>query len=168
MWQNNGNSCGGRACYNGECTGADCSNFAPGNCGTPTCDFRSNSCCVTLAASSTYACVPGIDAGCTAPAEPVHCRYSCDCPGGESCCGVLNTSTFTGAVECQLLPDNSSCGAPGPGYITAQLCAMDEECKNGQRCIPQACLGIPATTATFYFCGLQSMAPYNCQPVLAQ
>jgi hypothetical protein len=60
-------------------------------------------------------------------------------------------------VECQLVPDNASCKAPAAGYITAQLCQQDAECKNGQRCIAQTCLG-----ATFFFCGLQSEAPFNC------
>jgi hypothetical protein len=171
MWQNNGTACGGRACFNGECTGADCTNFTPANNCTGngvTCDFRSNTCCVTLATTSSAVCVPGAGTACTPPAEADHCRYSCDCPGGYSCCGVLNTATYAGIIGCQQLSDNSSCVAPGPGYITAQLCQQDEECKNGQRCIDQLCLGLPASYAIFHFCGLQSQAPYNCTVYSAQ
>jgi hypothetical protein len=166
MWQNNGNSCGGRACFNGECTGSDCSSFVPGTCASATCDFRSNTCCVNLSGGSSP-CLSGVDASCPASTTidyaPAHCRYSCDCPAGQSCCGELNLSLLKGAVECQLVPDNGSCVAPGPGYITAQTCASDEECKNGQPCVAQSCFG-----TTYYFCGLQSQAPFNCTTVSAQ
>jgi hypothetical protein len=79
---------------------------------------------------------------------------------------VLNTATFMGSLGCQQLADNSSCVAPGPGYITTQLCAQDQECKNGQRCIGQTCFGL--STPTLYFCGLVSQAPYNCKPATVQ
>ena len=72
---------------------------------------------------------------------------------------MLNTSTFTGDVECQLVPDGASCKAPAAGYLTAQLCEQDAECKNGQKCILQTCVFGIVTR----FCGVVSQAPYNCK-----
>jgi hypothetical protein len=102
--------------------------------------------------------VAGTGATCNTNEAPFHCLYSCDCPAGDSCCGVLNTSTFAGSAICQAVADGASCSPTGPGQATAQLCQQDEECKNGKPCIAQTCV----FGAKFHFCGLQSQAPYNC------
>jgi hypothetical protein len=73
---------------------------------------------------------------------------------------VLNTTTFTGDVECQLVADGASCKAPSAGYLTAQLCEQDAECKNGQKCILQTCT---VFNIQVRFCGLVTQAPYNCK-----
>jgi hypothetical protein len=160
MWQNNGASCGGRVCFNGACTGADCNSYsAPVCAGTQTCDLRSNTCCVTPAIPMpTGRCVSGTTATCNTNEAPFHCLYSCDCPAGDSCCGVLNTMTYAGSAICQLVANGGSCATTGPNQATAQLCEQDEECKNGMACIAQTCV----FGAKFHFCGLQSQAPYNC------
>jgi hypothetical protein len=146
-------------CFEGVCSGADCTNYTIATCsGTTPCDLRSNTCCLTLSlGGSTEACLAGANTSCGS-ALPDHCRYSCDCPAGESCCGDVNASTFSGSTTCQLVPSGGSCTPPASGYVTAQLCAEDDECQNGQPCIAQTCLG-----GTFYFCGLQSEQPYNCK-----
>ena len=158
QWQNNGANCGGQACVNGACTGADCSSFTPAVCnGTTTCDVRSNTCCVTLSTLAAN-CVPGANASCTSGQAPSHCRYSCDCPNGQSCCGEIDTSPLGGATVCQTLANGASCVAPGPNWAAAQLCEQDIECKNGQKCIAQTCV----LNAKFNLCGLQNQPPYNC------
>jgi hypothetical protein len=159
MWQDNGNACGGRVCANGECTGADCSTFSNSDCATGVpCDLRSNTCCVTEALMPTGRCVSGTTATCNSTEAAFHCRYSCDCLAGDSCCGLLNTSTFAGSAVCQAVADGNSCAPTAPGQATAQLCQQDEECKNGKPCIAQTCV----FGAKFHFCGLQSQMPYNC------
>jgi hypothetical protein len=145
-------------CVNGACTGADCSGYtAPACNGSATCDLRSNTCCVTISLNPTGRCVAGNTATCNSGEGPAHCKYSCDCPGGESCCGVLNLSPLSASSNCQALANGGSCTAPA-GFATAQLCEQDAECKNGQPCIAQTCI----FGAMFKFCGLQSQSPYNC------
>jgi hypothetical protein len=104
--------------------------------------------------------VPDGDAGgsCPAGVEPFHCLYSCDCPGGQSCCGEIS-STYAGTAVCQAVADGASCSVTSGFHAAAQLCEQDEECKNGQRCIAQTCT---IFNAKFKFCGLQSEPPYSC------
>jgi hypothetical protein len=158
-WQNNGASCGGQVCFNGACTGADCSSYTVADCnGTQACDVRSNTCCITVSLNPTGRCVSGTTSTCNSNEAPFHCRYSCDCPAGDSCCGAINTSTLTGNATCQAVASGGSCSVPAGFTAAAQLCEQDEECMNGQRCIAQTCV----FNAMFKFCGLQSQAPYNC------
>jgi hypothetical protein len=105
----------------------------------------------------TGRCVAGASATCNSGEAPFHCRYSCDCPAGDSCCGTLNPTTFNGSATCQAVPNGGSCTPPS-NQVAAQLCEQDEECKNGQPCIAQTCV----FGAMFKFCGLQSQSPYNC------
>jgi hypothetical protein len=158
-WQDGGASCGGRVCYQGACTGADCTTYAAPVCaGTATCDLRSNTCCVTEAIIPTGTCVSGTDAGCPGTQAPFHCLYSCDCPAGQSCCGELNSGTLAGTAVCQSVANGGSCTVTAGYTATAQLCEQTEECKNGQACIAQTCV----FGSHFKFCGLQSGPPYSC------
>jgi hypothetical protein len=159
-WQNSGASCGGQVCFAGACTGADCSSYTVADCnGSAACDVRSNTCCVSISLNPTGRCVSGTTATCNSNEAPFHCRYSCDCPAGQSCCGTVDTSTFSGSAACQVVANGGSCSGPATSTTaTAQLCEQDEECKNGQACISQTCV----FGAMFKLCGLQSQAPYKC------
>ena len=105
----------------------------------------------------TGTCLSGTTATCSG-SEPFHCRYSCDCPSGQSCCGALNPSTLAGEAVCQTVAPGASCSPPSSGYAAAQLCEQDEECQNGQKCIAQTCI----FGAMFKLCGLQKQSPYLC------
>ena len=148
-------------CFNGACTGADCSTFTPATCGSTNCDVRSNTCCITLSTSPTGRCVSGTTSSCNSSEATFHCRYSCDCPAGQSCCGTLNPSNLLsgGDATCQTVAPGGSC-TPPPGLASAQLCLQDEECQNGAKCIYQSCT---IFGANFHLCGLQSQSPYNCK-----
>jgi hypothetical protein len=161
-WQNNGAACGGRACINGACFGADCTTYTPPVCaGDAGCDLRSHTCCVTEAIPPVGTCMAGTDAGCSG-SEPFHCLYSCDCPTGQVCCGQINGTTYAGAATCQTVAAGGNC-AVQPSYTTAaQLCEQSQECQNGKTCISQTCT---VFGAHFNFCGLQTEAPYNCTPL---
>ena len=122
------------------------------------CDVRSNTCCVTVSLNPTGRCVSGTTATCNSNEAPFHCRYSCDCPAGQSCCGAIDTQTLSGTATCQAVANGGSCSVPAGFTAAAQLCEQDEECKNGQPCIAQTCV----FDAMFKFCGLQSQPPYKC------
>jgi hypothetical protein len=159
-WQSNGDACEvQQTCVGGVCQGVNCSTYNPPVCdGTATCDLHSNTCCVTPALPKpTGVCVAGDDASCAAGASPFHCQYACECAAGDSCCGVLNTTTYAGAATCQNVPSGGSCTAAA-GEATAQLCKQDAECKNGLPCIAQTCV----FGSMFQFCGVQMQAPYRC------
>jgi hypothetical protein len=160
-WQDNGAACiDQQTCVGGACTGANCSTYTAPVCnGTATCDLHSNTCCVTPALPPTGVCVAGNTATCASGASPFHCQYACECPTGESCCGVINTTNLSGSATCQAVANGGSCTAQTSNQATAQLCKQDAECKNGQRCIAQTCtLG-----AKFQFCGVQNAPPFNCK-----
>jgi hypothetical protein len=162
-WQNNGSSCGGRACLSGACTGADCTTYNTPICaGDAGCDLRSNTCCVTETLPPVGTCNAGTDAGCSGSGspQPFHCLYSCDCPAGQSCCGEINGSAFPfpGTAVCQTVAAGGSCKITTGFTAAAQLCEQSVECQNGQACIAQTCV----FGSHFKFCGVQSAPPYSC------
>jgi hypothetical protein len=160
-WQDNGALCvAPQTCVGGACASVDCTTYTAPKCnGNATCDLRTNTCCVTEAFVPTGRCVPDGDSGgtCNSNESPFHCEYACDCTGGQSCCGTINTSTFAGAASCQAVANGGTC-TPGANEAAAQLCEQDAECKNGQPCIAQTC----NFGAMFRFCGIQTQQPFAC------
>ena len=143
--------------------GADA--LPPSNCPTTpipcganpgdTCDLRTKTCCVTLdlQESCLTSCDPMRQAA-------VHCTNTCDCSGGQVCCGVINQIVGVVQSVCQTVADGGFCN-PNPPTNTqasAQLCTVDSECKNGEQCIFQTC----EFGAMFHLCGLQSQDPFDC------
>jgi hypothetical protein len=134
--------------------------YAVQNCGNAPCDYRSNTCCINVQFQTR--CIPGNKSKCNSDEASIHCLQSCECGGGQACCGVLNTILGEVTTECQSIPDGGLCN-PHPAtntQISEQLCGTNEECTAGQGCILQTCeYGV--TTA---ICGLISFAPFNCVP----
>jgi hypothetical protein len=138
---------------------AICANYVAPMCGSTPCDLRSNTCCVTPFPLSAR-CIPGANTACMNTEATFHCQYSCECPTGQVCCGIIDTLVGFGTASCQTVPAGGFC-PPHPNTVSqaaAQLCKDSSECANGQPCISQTCI----YSAMFQFCGLQSQSPYNC------
>jgi hypothetical protein len=122
------------------------------------CDLRSNTCCVDL--NFNARCIPGADAKCNSNEATGHCLQECECPTGTVCCGVENTLVGVVQTSCQNIPDGGHCSPyPQTSYsASAQLCAFNSECKNGEDCITQTCI----YNVVVQVCGLQSQAPFSC------
>jgi hypothetical protein len=139
----------------------DCpADYAVPMCGTSPCDYRTSTCCVDVQAHTR--CIPGNKSRCNANEASIHCLQSCECGGGQVCCGVLNTILGEVTAECQSIPDGGLCNPHPPTntQISEQLCGSDPECTAGQGCILQTCeYGV-----TVKICGLVSEAPFDCVP----
>jgi len=138
-----------------------CGGYAPVMCNGAPCDLRANTCCITF--SLQERCLPGANATCNSNEAAVHCSQACDCPTGESCCGVIDTLVGSVQTGCQFLSPSQSGGNCQPYPLTVsqasgQLCAESSECQNGQPCISQTCI----YGAMLNICGLQSQSPYDC------
>jgi hypothetical protein len=140
--------------------GTTCVDYVTPLCGTSPCDYRYNTCCVSITYQArcipnTMQCDPKMEAS-------IHCLQACECTGGRVCCGVANTILGVVTSECQSIPDGGLCN-PHPQTNTQsseQLCGTDAECKAGQGCIKQTCeYGV-----TLSMCGLQSQDPFDCAP----
>jgi len=134
-----------------------CVDYVAPPCGLgKTCDRRYNTCCVN--ANFQTRCVAKPD-----PCEPseygVACGQSCECPGGQVCCGYYYEVMQVVGASCQTVAPGGLC-EPNPQTNTqasAQLCGTEAECTQGD-CINQTCVD----GVTLSVCGLQSQAPFNC------
>jgi hypothetical protein len=137
-----------------------CPNYQPLHCGTP-CDLRSQTCCATLA--PVFTCVDGTNTACGTNQASIHCQNSCDCPSGQSCCGMINTLVQAVESVCQPVLDGGKCqpAEQTNTQASAQLCTVTSECKDGSDCIKQTCYG---GLVTLSVCGLQSQDPFQCMP----
>jgi hypothetical protein len=133
-----------------------CENYSPPTCGYgETCDLRYNTCCVS----------PNLTTRCVAKPEPcetsedsVACLQSCECPGGQVCCGYYFELEQVVGSSCRAVAQGDFC-QPHPQTNTqaaAQLCGTQAECTQSD-CVSQTCEGV-----SFNICGLQSQDPFDC------
>jgi hypothetical protein len=98
-------------------------------CGSQQCDTSTQICCAIpgdAALSVTLQCQDKA-APCQSSAS---CNGSADCGSGQSCCAMVNFTTFTANASCQTSP------CPG-GLGNYQLCYTQTDCGNGQFCCEQ-------------------------------
>ena len=98
----------------------------PISCGGTTCSVPEGDCCFAPnegGGDGTYSCqVPADATGCSGDGNtPIECAGSADCPGGEICCGTLNTEDSGYViVECTTScnPEEGQILFCGPGSTT--------------------------------------------------
>jgi hypothetical protein len=98
-------------------------------CGSITCDTQTSTCCAPLD-GGTASCANGASAQCPSGSASLHCAEAADCTGGNVCCGSIDFQTQAASTQCA-----AACAG---GF---QFCGTSGECKNGQPCVVQTCLG---------------------------
>jgi hypothetical protein len=125
------------------------------------CDLKTNTCCL-----DQFLVARCISKPMTCPSNNVSfgCLQATDCPSGQVCCGLADSSAMTATTSCATIASGTNC--PGMSSMTmgyAQFCQTDGECKNHQACIKQSCpINSSLPPAVFKLCGLQNHQPYNC------